>query len=107
MHNEFEIMALLIFFQKAQEEVEKHLKTAELLSLQGDTQGQRDQLVNELLRVHTRFQARINEYQILLKMTVKFFEDLREVKRLFSDAEDFHFHVFGCTKCEGENNDLC
>lgn len=74
-------MALLIFFQKAQEEVEKHLKTAELLSLQGDTQGQRDQLVNELLRVHTRFQARINEYQILLNMTVKFFENLREVTR--------------------------
>jgi len=65
--------------QKAQDEVESLLKTAEMLSLKGDTQGQRDQIVNELMRVHTRFQARVSEYHTLLNMAVKFFQDLSKV----------------------------
>jgi len=55
------------------------LKAAELLSMKGDTQGQRDQIVNELMRVLTRLQARVNEYRILLTMAVKFYEDLSKV----------------------------
>lgn len=65
--------------QQAKEEVEKQLKTAEMLSLKGDTRGQKDQIINELLKVHDRFQARITEYQVLLKMTVTFFKNLRQV----------------------------
>ena len=65
--------------QKAQEEVEGLLKTAEMLALKGDTQGQRDQIINELMRVHTRFQARVSEYRTLLNMAVKFFQDLSKV----------------------------
>ena len=65
--------------QKAQLEIETHLKTAELLSLKGDTKGEKEQIVNELLKVHTRFQARITEYQLLLNMTIKFFEHLKQV----------------------------
>jgi hypothetical protein len=60
-------------------EVEKHLKTVELLSLKGDTHGQRDQIVNELLKAHTRFLARIGEYRFLLNMSEKFFENLDQV----------------------------
>lgn len=78
----FKAVFLLKTFQKAQEETEKHLKTAELLSLRGDTRGQRDQIVNELLKVHTRFQARIGEYRYLLNMATKFFENLTEVTNL-------------------------
>ena len=66
--------------QKAQEDVEALLKTAELLSLKGDTQGQRDQIVAELMRVHTRFQARVSEYHTLLNMAVRFFQDLSKVR---------------------------
>ena len=66
--------------QKAQEEIEKHLSTAELLSLKGDTKGQKDQIVNELIKVHQRFTARIHEYQILLKMTIQFFRNLDQVR---------------------------
>ena len=65
--------------QKAQEEVEALLKTAEMLALKGDTQGQREQIINELMRVHTRFQARVSEYRVLLNMAVKFFQDLSKV----------------------------
>ena len=67
--------------QKAQTEIEEHLKTAEMLSLKGDTKGQKDQIVNELLKVHTRFQARITEYQLLINMSIKFFKNLSQVKR--------------------------
>lgn len=68
--------------QQAQGEIEEHLKTAELLSLKGDTKGQKDQIINELVKVHHRFQARIHEYQILLKMTIQFFRNLDQVSRI-------------------------
>ena len=67
--------------QKAQAEIEEHLKTAEMLSLKGDTRGQKEQIVNELIKVHQRFQARIHEYQILLKMTIQFFKNLDQVSQ--------------------------
>ena len=51
-----------------------------MLSLKGDTKGQKDQIVNELLKVHTRFQARITEYQLLINMAIKFFKNLSQVK---------------------------
>ncbi|KAK3083136.1 hypothetical protein FSP39_014900 [Pinctada imbricata] len=73
--------------KRAQEEIEKHLSTAELLSLKGDTKGQKDQIVNELIKVHQRFTARIHEYQILLKMTIQFFSNLDQLDRLIERTE--------------------
>ena len=55
------------------------LKTAELLSLKGNTRGQRDELVNEILKVHTRFTARLGEYRFLLNMAEQFFNNLAQV----------------------------
>ena len=78
---------MVCYLQKAQDEVERHLKAAELLSLKGDTRGQKEQIVNELLKVHTRFQARITEYQVLLNMTVKFFQNLGQLDKLIADTE--------------------
>lgn len=69
-----------LWLQKAKEEIENHLKTAELLSLKGDTKGEKDKIISELVKVHQRFQARINEYQILLKMTITFFKNLHQVR---------------------------
>jgi len=66
--------------QKAEEETEKLLKTAELLSLKGNTRGQRDELVNEILKVHSRFSARLGEYRFLLNMAEKFFNNLSQVR---------------------------
>ena len=60
--------------------MERLLKRAEVLSLQGDTGGQKDAIVNELLKVHSRFQARIAEYQLLLNMTIQFFKNLAQVR---------------------------
>lgn len=77
---------IAIILQKAQAEIEKHLMTAEMLSMKKDTKGQKDQIVNELLKVHTRFQARITEYQVLLNMTIRFFENLSKVGHTISNA---------------------
>lgn len=55
------------------------MSTAELLSLKGNTKGQKDQIINELIKVRQRFTARIHEYQILLKMTIQFFRNLDQV----------------------------
>jgi len=57
------------------------LKTAELLSLKGNTRGQRDELVTEILKVHTRFTARLGEYRFLLNMAEQFFNNLAQVTR--------------------------
>ena len=65
--------------QSAQAEIEGHLKTAELLAAKGDTKGQKDQIVSELVKVHQRFQGRINEYQMLLKMTIEFYRHIGQV----------------------------
>ncbi|XP_064598296.1 coiled-coil domain-containing protein 141-like isoform X2 [Liolophura sinensis] len=73
--------------KKVTEEIEKHLKTAEMLGFKGDTKGQKDQIVNELVRVHQRFQARIHEYQLLLKMTIQFFQNLHQVDKLIEKTE--------------------
>lgn len=72
-------MTSYFWLKKAQEEVEKHLKSAELLSLRGDTRGQKEQIINQLLKVHTRFIARIGEYKFLLNMATKFFDNLKQV----------------------------
>lgn len=74
----------LLYLQKAQEEIEGHLRTAEKLSLKGDSHGEKEKIVNELLKVHSRLSARVNEYNILLNMTSRFFEQLNKVNDLNS-----------------------
>jgi len=73
--------------KKVQEDIEKHLKAAEMISLKGDTRGQRDQVINELLKVHTRFQARVGEYRFLINMATKFFENLSQLDKLIETTE--------------------
>ena len=102
--------------QQAQAEIEEHLKTAEMLSLKGDTRGQKEQIMNELIKVHQRFQARIHEYQILLKMTIQFFKNLDQVgpviknlchhvfeslyNQVFKNISSvFMYSIFCITKC--------
>ncbi|RUS90398.1 hypothetical protein EGW08_001893, partial [Elysia chlorotica] len=75
-------------YQESQAKIEEHLKTAEMLAAKGDTKGQKDQIVNELLKVHQRFQARINEYQILIKMTLEFYKHIGELDTMIERTEE-------------------
>ncbi|BFZ21917.1 hypothetical protein BsWGS_24956 [Bradybaena similaris] len=78
--------------KEAQAKIEEHLKTAELLSLKGDTKGQKDQIINELVKVHQRFQSRINEYQILLKMTIEFYKHIAQLDDMIERTEKEYLH---------------
>ena len=72
-----------VILQKAQSEIVECIKTAELLSLKGDTKGEKEHMVSELLQVHQRFQCRMNEYQILIKMSIEFYRNITQVFLLF------------------------
>ncbi|ESO07120.1 hypothetical protein HELRODRAFT_191066 [Helobdella robusta] len=74
--------------QKVQDETEQHLKSAELLSAKyEDNHGNRDFIVNELIKAHCRFQARIVEYKHLLDVAKKFFENLNQLDTLIDSTE--------------------
>ena len=45
----------------------------------GDTGGEKEGVVDELVQTHTRFQSRLSEYVTLLDMTLNFFTNLEEV----------------------------
>ena len=55
--------------------------------MKGDTKGQKEQIVNELIKVRQRFHARIHEYQILIKMTIQFFRNLDQLDKLIEKTE--------------------
>ena len=80
-------MSAFFVAQKIHESVERILKEVEILSVKGDTKGQREQVTNELLRVHTRFQARLNEYKVLLVMTHNFYEHLQQLDKMIAQTE--------------------
>uniref|UniRef100_A0A0L8G5K6 Ig-like domain-containing protein n=1 Tax=Octopus bimaculoides TaxID=37653 RepID=A0A0L8G5K6_OCTBM len=73
--------------KEAEEKIKEHINTAETLSSKGDTKGQKDQIVNELVKVHQRFQARVTEYHFLLKMTIQFFGSLNQLDELINKTE--------------------
>jgi hypothetical protein len=60
-------------------EIDDYITRADILSLNGDTFGQKELLILELTKVKKRFLARINEYKTLLQMAIRFFENSYEV----------------------------
>nr|XP_006823021.1 PREDICTED: titin-like [Saccoglossus kowalevskii] len=73
--------------KKINQEIEERVKTAEMLALKGDTHGEKDLIVNELVKVHQRFQARLNEYQILLTMTISFYKSVTTLTEFMEKVE--------------------
>ena len=65
--------------QKVDDKIENCVHTAEVLGLKGDTKGEKEHIVDDLMKVHHRFQERLTEYKVLLKMTIAFFVDIKEV----------------------------
>lgn len=65
--------------KKITSEIEDCITRAEILSLNGDTQGQKELIINELTKLKQRFLARVNEYRILLQMAIRFFHNYHKV----------------------------
>ena len=68
-------------------DIEDCITKAEILSLNGDTQGQKDMIVNELTKIRQRFLARINEYKILLQMAIQFFHNYHRLEEIITQSE--------------------
>jgi len=69
------------FSQEVKEKIERQIQRAEELGALGDSLGEKEMLVNDLIKVHQRFQGRIQEYRTLLTMSIKFYKDLSEVRK--------------------------
>lgn len=68
-------------------DIEDCITKAEILSLNGDTQGQKDLIINELSKIRQRFLARVNEYKILLQMAISFFHNYHKLEGMITQSE--------------------
>lgn len=65
--------------KQAQQQLESLLKTAETMGAQGDTRGEKEKLVTELLECHQQLQQTVTQFEVLTSMTVTFFRNLHQV----------------------------
>jgi hypothetical protein len=81
-------------------EIEDYITRAEILSLNGDTQGQKELIINELTKLKQRFLARVNEYRILLQMAIRFFHNYHKVTSILNVEFLFFFFFILRVKLE-------
>lgn len=58
------------------------------MSMNGDTQGQKDQIIGELTRLRQRFLSRINEYKVLLQSSISFFHSYSRVEEMLAQTKE-------------------
>lgn len=58
------------------------------MSMNGDTQGQKDQIIGELTRLRQRFLSRINEYKVLLQSAISFFHSYSRVEEMLTQIRE-------------------
>lgn len=68
-------------------ELDDCITRAEILSLNGDSQGQKDLIINELTKVKQKFLNRINEHKVLLQMAIGFFHNFHKLDEMIKQAE--------------------
>jgi hypothetical protein len=68
-------------------EIEDSITKAEILALKGDTQGQKDLIINELTKIRQRFLTRINDFRNLLQKTVNFFKNYQKLDYVITESE--------------------
>lgn len=71
-------------------DIEENITKAEILALNGDTQGQKDLIINELTKVRQKFLSRLNEFRNLLQKTINFYKNFKKVS-LLSRAGTFFY----------------
>ncbi|XP_046401656.1 titin isoform X2 [Ischnura elegans] len=73
--------------KRAQSEIELRVKTIEALTLRGDTEVQKDQVIKNLMELHQKFQMICTEYQILVQMLIAFFRNMSELDRTIENLQ--------------------
>ncbi|XP_071443400.1 titin isoform X2 [Hetaerina americana] len=73
--------------KRAQTEIELRVKTIEALTLRGETEVQKDQVIKNLMELHQKFQLICTEYQILVQMLIAFFRNMSELDRTIENLQ--------------------
>jgi hypothetical protein len=60
-------------------EIEDYITKAEILSLNGETHGQKELIIFELTKIKQTFLSRINEHKTFLQMAIRFFNNFYKV----------------------------
>ena len=66
--------------QETTREVEDRLRTAEQLNLRGETNGQKEQIVNELVKAHQHFLSRINHTRSFLHSMINYYKNTSKIE---------------------------
>ncbi len=61
-------------------EVEDRLRTAEQLGIRGETNGQKEEIVNELVKVHQQYLSRINQARSLLHTIINYYKNTSKIE---------------------------
>ena len=69
-------------------EIDDFITRAQILSMNGDTQGQKDQIIGELTRLRQRFLSRHNEYKVLLQSAISFFHNYSRVEETLAKSRE-------------------
>ncbi|XP_071495752.1 uncharacterized protein [Diadema antillarum] len=67
-------------------EVQMRLKTAEMLGAKGDTGGEKERIVERLTSVHHQFMNRVADYQVVLTLSIDFYQKVNKVNKTMDDA---------------------
>ena len=78
-------MIIIILFsidslQETTREVEDRLTTAEQLGIRGETNGQKEQIVNELVKAHQQYLTRINQTRSFLHTMINYYKNTSRIE---------------------------
>lgn len=71
---------LFFFLQEMTREVEDRLRTAEQLGMRGETNGQKEHIVNELVNIHQQFLTRINHTRSFLHSIINYYKNTTKIE---------------------------
>ncbi|CAF2499044.1 unnamed protein product [Rotaria sp. Silwood2] len=73
--------------QETTREVEDRLRTAEQLGMRGETNGQKEQIVNELVKVHQQFLSHISQTRSFLHIMINYYKNTSKIETQFINNE--------------------
>ena len=87
------IMNFFIASQRVTTEIQMRLKTAEMLGAKGgDLKGEKEQIVQRLTSAHQRFMNRVADYQVVLTLSIDFYQKVNKVRIALTCYTSVTFH---------------
>lgn len=60
--------------------MEERLRTAEQLGMRGETNGQKDQIVNDLVKTHQQYLSRVNHVRTFLHTMINYYKNTSKIE---------------------------